>query len=379
MPLDATSMTALDRKPGLLSLLREDVDSVLDRDPAARGRLEVLVTYPGLHAILLHRLAHGLWRREFRFSARFLAFLGRLVTNVDIHPGATIGRRFFVDHGAGVVIGETSEIGDDVTLYQGVTLGGTTLAKGKRHPTLKDGVLVGAGAKVLGAYTIGENARIGANSVVIGDVPPGMTVVGIPGRVVLPEDRRRRVVGDVDLDHHLMPDPVGRALACLVDRITELEARLAEVAPPRTPTDACHLCGEPCDGACIGHAPRRASTLSPTHGSSPMTASAFLTEMNSLSAAEDFFEALDVPFDPQVVRVNRLHILKRFSDYLKRADMDGLDDDALRALYREKLAIAHADFVQSDAVTEKVFKVFKDAHGKAFVGLEEIEVLSVRS
>ncbi|WP_404386147.1 serine O-acetyltransferase [Caenispirillum salinarum] len=379
MPLDAAAMTTLDRKPGLLALLKEDVDSVLDRDPAARGRLEVLVTYPGLHAILLHRLAHRLWRRRFRFSARFLAFLGRLVTNVDIHPGATIGRRFFVDHGAGVVIGETAEIGDDVTLYQGVTLGGTTLAKGKRHPTLKDGVLVGAGAKVLGAHTIGENARIGANSVVIGDVPPGMTVVGIPGRVVLPEDRRRRVAGDVDLDHHLMPDPVGRALACLVDRITELEARLAEVAPPRTPADACHLCGGPCDGACIGHGPRGATVSSPTHGSSPMTTSPFLTEMNSLSAAEDFFEALDVPFDPQVVRVNRLHILKRFSDYLKRTDMGGLDDDALRALYREKLAIAHADFVQSDAVTEKVFKVFKDAHGKAFVGLEEIEVLSVRS
>lgn len=173
MPLDANTMPTPAPKPGLIALLKEDVDSVLDRDPAARGRLEVLFTYPGLHAILLHRLAHGLWRRNFRFAARFLAFMGRLITNIDIHPGATIGRRFFVDHGAGVVIGETSEIGDDVTLYQGVTLGGTTLTKGKRHPTLKNGVLVGAGAKVLGAYTIGENARIGANSVVIGNVPGG--------------------------------------------------------------------------------------------------------------------------------------------------------------------------------------------------------------
>lgn len=321
----------------------------------------------------------GLWRRNFRFAARFLAFMGRLITNIDIHPGATIGRRFFVDHGAGVVIGETSEIGDDVTLYQGVTLGGTTLTKGKRHPTLKNGVLVGAGAKVLGAYTIGENARIGANSVVIGNVPAGMTVVGIPGRVVLPEDRRRRVAGGVDLDHHLMPDPVGRALACLVDRITELEARLAAVSPPASDAETCHLCGERCDGACIGQASREAATLTHTRGSSPMTDSPFLAEMNSLSAAEDFFEALAVPFDPHVVRVNRLHILKRFSDYLKREDMNGLTDEELRALYREKLAMAHADFVKSDAVTEKVFKVFKDANGKAFVGLEEIEVLPTQS
>ncbi|GAA0588111.1 serine O-acetyltransferase [Caenispirillum bisanense] len=253
--------------PGLFALLREDVDSVLARDPAARGRLEVLFTYPGLHAVMIHRLTHGLWRRGFRFTARFLAFLGRLVTNVDIHPGATIGRRFFVDHGAGVVIGETAEIGDDVTLYQGVTLGGTSLSKGKRHPTLEDGVLVGAGAKILGANRIGRGARIGANSVVIGDVPPAMTVVGIPGRIVWPEDRKRPAVAGIDLDHHLMPDPVGKALACMLDRISELEDKLARVAPHLLTDDAGasaallarpdpqdhHLCGEPCDGACLGH------------------------------------------------------------------------------------------------------------------------------
>ncbi|MCA1939924.1 MAG: serine O-acetyltransferase [Caenispirillum bisanense] len=253
--------------PGLLALLREDVDSVLARDPAARGRLEVLVTYPGLHAVMIHRLAHGLWRRRLRFTARLLAFLGRLFTNVDIHPGATIGRRFFVDHGAGVVIGETAEIGDDVTLYQGVTLGGTSLSKGKRHPTLEDGVLVGAGAKILGANRVGKGARVGANSVVIGDVPPGMTVVGIPGRIVLPDDARRRRVDGIDLDHHLMPDPVGKALACMLERITDLEDKLAQVAPHLLTDDAGasaallahgddadHLCGDPCDRGCIGRA-----------------------------------------------------------------------------------------------------------------------------
>lgn len=253
--------------PGLLALLREDVDSVLARDPAARGRLEVLVTYPGLHAVMIHRLAHGLWRRRLRFTARLLAFLGRLFTNVDIHPGATIGRRFFVDHGAGVVIGETAEIGDDVTLYQGVTLGGTSLSKGKRHPTLEDGVLVGAGAKILGANRVGKGARVGANSVVIGDVPPGMTVVGIPGRIVLPDDARRPRVGGIDLDHHLMPDPVGKALACMLERITDLEDKLAQVAPHLLTDDAGasaallahgddadHLCGDPCDRGCIGRA-----------------------------------------------------------------------------------------------------------------------------
>ncbi|WP_142847665.1 serine O-acetyltransferase [Telmatospirillum sp. J64-1] len=233
-------------KPGLSSLIREDVDAVLARDPAARGRFEVLCTYPGLHAVMIHRLSHWLWRKGWRFPARFLSFLARMVTNVDIHPGAVIGRRLFIDHGACVVIGETAEIGDDCTLYHGVTLGGTTLSRGKRHPTLEDGVLVGAGAKVLGAVVIGRGSSVGANSVVIGDVPPGMTVVGIPGRVVVPA-AMRRISGGIDLDHHLMPDPVGRAIGCLVERINHLERRLAEMEPGHQgPATQCAICADPC-------------------------------------------------------------------------------------------------------------------------------------
>ncbi|TIX51646.1 serine O-acetyltransferase [Alteraurantiacibacter aquimixticola] len=213
--------------PSLGRLLREDIDCVAARDPAARSRLEIVLTYPGVHAIVWHRLANRLWLRGHRFSARFLSWLSRLLTNVDIHPAATIGRRFFIDHGAGVVIGETAEIGDDVTLYHGVTLGGTSWQAGKRHPTLESGVLVGCGAKILGPITVGASARIGANSVVVDPVPPGMTVVGIPGRVVRDPADRRRPGGRIDLDHHLMPDPVGEAISELLDRIDFLEARLA--------------------------------------------------------------------------------------------------------------------------------------------------------
>lgn len=215
------------RTPSLFALLRDDVACVAARDPAAGSTAEVLLTYPGVHAIIWHRIANRLWRRGHRLSARFLAWFARLVTNVDIHPAATIGRRFFIDHGAGVVIGETAEIGNDVTLYHGVTLGGTSWQAGKRHPTLEDGVLVGCGAKVLGPITVGRGARIGANSVVVDPVPPGMTVVGIPGRVVRDPTDRRRIGGRIDLDHHLMPDPVGEALIELLDRIDFLEVRLA--------------------------------------------------------------------------------------------------------------------------------------------------------
>ncbi|TCT01703.1 serine O-acetyltransferase [Aquabacter spiritensis] len=214
--------------PGLWRQIREDVACVKSRDPAARATVEIVLTYPGVHAVIWHRLAYALWRGRARFLARFLAWFARLLTNVDIHPGARIGRRFFIDHGAGVVIGETAEVGDDVTLYHGVTLGGTSWAPGKRHPTLQDGVLVGAGAKILGPITVGSQARVGANSVVIEDVPPGMTVVGIPGRVVKPLAERRRLGdGRIDLEHHLMPDPVGEAVMSLLDRIEFLEARLA--------------------------------------------------------------------------------------------------------------------------------------------------------
>lgn len=210
--------------------IREDVDCVRSRDPAARNTLEIVLTYPGVHAIIWYRLANRLWLRGVKFPARFLSWLGRFLTNVDIHPGATIGHRFFIDHGAGVVIGETAEIGDDVTLYHGVTLGGTSWTAGKRHPTLRDGVLVGAGAKILGPITVGAGCRIGANSVVIEDVAAGMTVVGIPGRVVKPmADRRRLGDGRIDLEHHLMPDPVGEAIVSLLDRIEFLEARLSHL------------------------------------------------------------------------------------------------------------------------------------------------------
>jgi serine O-acetyltransferase len=207
--------------------IREDIGCVAARDPAANGRLEILLTYPGVHAVIWHRLAHRLWRRGWRFPARFLSWFARALTNVDIHPAATIGLRFFIDHGAGVVIGETAEIGNDVTLYHGVTLGGTSWSAGKRHPTLEDGVLVGCGAKILGPITIGAGARVGANSVVVDPVPPRMTVVGIPGRIVIDPRERRIIGGRIDLSHHLMPDPVGAALGELLDRIDFLEARLA--------------------------------------------------------------------------------------------------------------------------------------------------------
>ncbi|SON53856.1 Serine acetyltransferase [Hartmannibacter diazotrophicus] len=235
----------MEKPMSLLSAIADDIACVRARDPAARGRLEILLTYPGVHAIICHRIANRLWRAGLRFPARFLSWFGRFLTNVDIHPGATIGRRFFIDHGAGVVIGETAEVGDDVTLYHGVTLGGVSWSAGKRHPTLQSGVLVGAGAKILGPITVGAGCRIGANSVVIEDVPPGMTVVGIPGRIVQPAGERRRRDGRIDLEHHLMPDPVGEAIATLLDRIDFLEVRQAHLArklaafetPSTTPPD----------------------------------------------------------------------------------------------------------------------------------------------
>jgi serine O-acetyltransferase len=225
--LPATDHITTAKEPSLYALLREDVECVFKRDPAARSRLEVLTIYPGVHALLLQRIAHRLWRMHLRYPARFISFLARIATNVDIHPGAQIGRRFFIDHGAGVVIGETAEIGDDVTLYHGVTLGGTTWNRGKRHPTLGDGVVVGAGAKILGAITLGNQVRVGANSVVVSDVPAERTVVGIPGRVVLrTEESGTEGSMGINLDHHLIPDPVGRAIACLMERIEVLEGQL---------------------------------------------------------------------------------------------------------------------------------------------------------
>jgi serine O-acetyltransferase len=213
----------------LVQLIREDIACVRLRDPAARGDFETLLTYPGVHAVIWHRMAHRLWNAEWRFLARLLSWFGRFLTNVDIHPGATIGRRFFIDHGAGVVIGETAEVGNDVTLYHGVTLGGTSWSPGKRHPTLEDGVVVGAGAKILGPITVGRAARVGANSVVIESTPPEVTVVGVPAKVVYRGGHRGKTLGRINLDHHRMPDPVGEAIAVVMDRVEFLEARLAHV------------------------------------------------------------------------------------------------------------------------------------------------------
>ena len=217
--------------------IQEDVVCVKGRDPAARFSAEIVLAYPGVHAVIWYRIANRLWHARWRFSARMLSWFARLVSNIDIHPGATIGRRFFIDHGAGVVIGETAEIGDDVTMYHGVTLGGTSWSPGKRHPTIQDGVLIGAGAKILGPVTVGHGARVGANSVVIEDVPPEMTVVGIPGKVVRTVRRRHRIDNRIDPEHYLMPDPAGEALSALIDRIEFLEARLSERRRPSASDD----------------------------------------------------------------------------------------------------------------------------------------------
>jgi len=210
-------------------LIIEDLACVSTRDPAARGKVETLLTYPGVHAIIWHRLANWLWSHEWRFAARLISWLCRFFTNIDIHPGASIGRRFFIDHGAGVVIGETAVVGDDVTIYHGVTLGGVSWSPGRRHPMLEDAVIVGAGAKILGPITIGRNARIGANSVVIESVPREATVVGIPAKTVHRDAARYTFGGRINLNHHLIPDPVGEAFAALVDRVEFLEARLSHL------------------------------------------------------------------------------------------------------------------------------------------------------
>jgi serine O-acetyltransferase len=207
----------------LFGMLREDMRTVFAGDPAARNTLEVLVCYPGLHALWNHRAAHYLWRHRLRLIGRLLSHVNRFVTGIEIHPGASIGRRFFIDHGMGVVIGETSEIGDDVLIYQGVVLGGTTHEKMKRHPTIGNNLVLGAGATLLGAITIGERARIGAGSVVVQNVEPGATVVGVPGRVVT---GRTPVEA---LEHGRLPDPVSEAIGHLVDDQSEIAERLRHI------------------------------------------------------------------------------------------------------------------------------------------------------
>jgi serine O-acetyltransferase len=205
----------------MFDLIREDIRSVMERDPAARSTLEVLTCYPGLWAVWIHRVSHGLWRAKLRLPARMLSQVGRFFTGVDIHPGALLGRRLFIDHAAGVVIGETAIVGSDVTMYQGVTLGGTGKGHGKRHPTICDGVFIGNNANVLGNIAVGQNSRVGAGSVVLNDVPPNSTVVGVPAHIVYRNGERVLIT-----DPHDIKDPLSDALIALSARVDELEQRL---------------------------------------------------------------------------------------------------------------------------------------------------------
>jgi len=226
---------------GVIARLKEDIESIYHRDPAARSAFEILVNYPGMHAIWLHRISHKLWKRDWRLTARCLSTFSRWLTGVEIHPGATIGHRFFIDHGMGVVIGETAEIGDDCTLYHGVTLGGTTWQAGKRHPTLANNVVVGAGAKILGPITMHDGARVGSNSVVVKDVPKDTTVVGIPGRVVAspsPQskektERRSAMAKKYGFDAYAVspdnPDPVANAIGQMLDHMHLMESKVQEL------------------------------------------------------------------------------------------------------------------------------------------------------
>ena len=206
----------------MLKDIRDDIYSVFERDPAARSVVEILFCYPGFHAVSFHRIAHWFWTHRMYFIGRFMSHMGRFFTGIEIHPGAKIGKRFFIDHGMGVVVGETAEIGDNVTLYHGVTLGGTTWQKIKRHPTIGNNVVIGSGAKVLGPVTIGDNTKIGANSVVVDDVPPNSIVAGIPGKVVFRVEGEKRI----QMDSAFMPDPQSKALANLLERVKELEEKI---------------------------------------------------------------------------------------------------------------------------------------------------------
>ena len=216
----------------MFTQLREDISSIIERDPAARNAWEVLTCYPGLHAVVLHRIAHGCWNSGLKWLGRFISQLARWFTGIEIHPGATIGRRVFIDHGFGVVIGETAEIGDDCTIYQGVTLGGTSLNKGaKRHPTLGRGVIIGAGAQVLGGFTVGDGAKVGSNAVVIKEVPPGATAIGNPARVVqkAPQDPREQAAARMFAAYGVTPngdDPLSKALHGLIDQAAAQEHQI---------------------------------------------------------------------------------------------------------------------------------------------------------
>jgi serine O-acetyltransferase len=211
---------------GIVNRMQEDIETVLRHDPAARSRTEVVLAYPGLHAIWMHRVAHWLWHRDLKLIARLTSEVSRFVTGIEIHPGASIGRRFFIDHGMGVVIGETTEIGDDVLLYQGVTLGGTSLKKEKRHPTIEDHVMVSAGASVIGPVRIGRGSKIGAGAVVVSPSPPNSTIVGIPGKIIEDASTRQDIAAQ---DHARLPDPVAKAMNNLVEKLNRLGVRLDEI------------------------------------------------------------------------------------------------------------------------------------------------------
>ena len=211
----------------MFKTLKRDIRAVFERDPAARTTLEVLLCYPGFHAVRFHRVSHWLWTHGMRLLGRMLSHVARFLTGIEIHPGARLGPGLFIDHGMGVVIGETSELGENVTLYHGVTLGGTSLKKEKRHPTLGNYVIVGAGAKILGPVKVGDNARIGAGSVVVEDVPPNTTVVGIPGKVVYAKPQK--TAPSVNLEHGNLPDPTSEAIRCLLDMIHDLQREVREL------------------------------------------------------------------------------------------------------------------------------------------------------
>lgn len=213
--------------PKMFALLREDIETVFAKDPAAKSTLEVIFCYPGLHAIWMHRLAHLLWKRNLLFLGRFLSHINRFLTGIEIHPGAKIGRRLFIDHGMGMVVGETAEIGDDVLMYKGVVLGGTSMKRTKRHPTIGDCVVLGSDAIVLGPVTIGDHAKIGSGSVVVKSVPPGATVVGVPGRVMKGEGAEEPTF--LTLEHGKLPDPVVEAINGLASKVATLEGRVHEL------------------------------------------------------------------------------------------------------------------------------------------------------
>jgi len=209
--------------------LKEDVKAITERDPAAKGLLEVFLCYPGLHAIIIHRISHWFYCRKIYLLARVISTFARFLTGVDIHPGAKIGKGVFIDHGLGVVIGETAEIGNDVTIYQGATIGGTGKEQGKRHPTIGNNVVISSGAKILGPFKVGNNSKIGAGSVVLKEVPPNCTVVGVPGRIVIKDNRKLTSINnEIDLDQVKLPDPIAQELECLQKRVMELEKIIYE-------------------------------------------------------------------------------------------------------------------------------------------------------